>query len=436
LSITGIGFEPGSYNLTFGDEENADYGTVSGGEAIADTFWIPNVTPGVYEVLIVDSSDNELTAHFTVTDMSHASMDPTIAPNEYNITISGYNFADDAEPVDFRIYNSTDDWDMDVLNDPGAIPTETDSDGNFTGYWIVPDDSILSLGDYTVNITGDKGLMVQLTFSIVAARVDVTTSKPLFDRGNTVKFDISNDFDLPDSYLKIYSPDDTLWWITDDLIDEVWIQPNTLYTVPYYRQTANENPMDLASDAPLGTWTYIFYDADNEELMNGTFAVGPSTAAQVDELLDEVRSDIESLAVDVAGVTDDIQDDIDALSSDIGDVASDVDGLKDEIVGGLADDIASATAAANAAGDAIDDLENSLDNLKDSVGDIADTADSAESAANAAADAASDAASAAEDASSAASGLTTLVYGAIGASLIAALAAIVSLMQISKKIAG
>jgi methyl-accepting chemotaxis protein len=278
--------------------------------------------------------------------------------------------------------------------------------------------------------------MVQLSFSVVAARVDVTPSKPLFDRGNTVKFDISNDFDLPDSYIKIYSPADTLWWITDDLIDEVWIQPNTLYTVPYYRQTANENPMDLASDAPMGTWTFFFYDLDDIELMNGTFEVGPSTAAQVDELLGEVRSDIESLAGDVAGVTDDIQDDIDALSSEIGDVASDVDGLKDEIVGDLADDIASATAAANAAGDAIDDLENSLDNLKDSVGDIADTADSAESAANAAADAASDAASAAEDASSAASGLTTLVYGAIGASLIAALAAIVSLMQISKKIAG
>jgi len=34
------------------------------------------------------------------------------------------------------------------------------------------------------------------------------------------------------------------------------------------------------------------------------------------------------------------------------------------------------------------------------------------------------------------SGLSTLVYGAIAASLIAALAAIVSLMQISRRIAG
>ena len=426
LAITGIGFEPGLYNLTFGDEVYDGYGTVSPGEAIADTFWIPNVEPGVYEVLIVDSVENELAAHFIVTDMSHASIDPAVAPNEYNITLSGYNFADDAEPVDFVIYNSTDDWDMDVYEDgAGAVPAETDSDGNFTGWWIVPDDTILSLGDYTVNITDDKGLMVQLSFSIVAARVEVTPSKPLFDRGDTVKFDISNDFDLPNSYIEVFSPDDTLWWITDVFVPGVWVQPETLYTIPYYRQTANENPMDLASDAPMGTWMYFFYDWDDTELMNGTFAVGPSQAAQVDAMLEEVRSDISGLSDSVA----DLDGEFDALSDEIGDVSSDVDNLRDNIVGDLAADIAAATAAANAAGAAVDDLG-------DSVSDIADTADNALAAANSAADAADNAASAAEDASSAASGLTTLVYGAIGASLIAALAAIVSLMQISRRIAG
>jgi len=46
------------------------------------------------------------------------------------------------------------------------------------------------------------------------------------------------------------------------------------------------------------------------------------------------------------------------------------------------------------------------------------------------------AASAAEEAKTAASGLTPLIYGAIGVSLIAALAAIVSLIQISRRIAG
>ena len=54
----------------------------------------------------------------------------------------------------------------------------------------------------------------------------------------------------------------------------------------------------------------------------------------------------------------------------------------------------------------------------------------------AAADAATDVKDAVETTQRQTSGLTTLVYGAIGASLIAALAAIVSLMQISRRIAG
>ena len=53
LSITGIGFEDGPYNLTFGEELYADYDDGVGipgvtDEAIADTFWIPNVEPGTY----------------------------------------------------------------------------------------------------------------------------------------------------------------------------------------------------------------------------------------------------------------------------------------------------------------------------------------------------------------------------------------------------
>jgi len=69
----------------------------------------------------------------------------------------------------------------------------------------------------------------------------------------------------------------------------------------------------------------------------------------------------------------------------------------------------------------------------------ADAAAAAATAAGVKADAAAAAATAAktsaDSASSAANGLTTLIYAAIGASLIAALAAIVALMQISRKIA-
>ncbi|MCW3990248.1 MAG: hypothetical protein NWE88_09260 [Candidatus Bathyarchaeota archaeon] len=439
MAITGIGFENGLYNLTFGDELYEDYTDGVGsdgvtGEAISDIFYIPNIDPGTYEVMVIDSVENELTVHFTVTESSYASADPAMAPNEYNITFSGNNFADVDDLVELVIYNSTDDWPMDVrMNGDPGVPVETD-DGNFTGWWEVLDE--LSIGEYTINITGSEGLLVQLPFSVVAARVEVNPTKALFDRGNTVKFDISNDFDLPNSYIEIYSPDDTLWWITDLLVADMWIQPDLLYTVPYYRQTANENPMDLASDAPLGTWTYFFYDTADDELMNGTFAVGPSTAAQVDVLLEDVRSDLSGLAEDMAGLSDDFADDMDALSADFADDIASLSADFADDIDGLSDEIAAATDAGNAASDAVADLEDSFSDLEDSMGDIADASNSALDAAQEAADAAADAATAAEGAGDAAKGLESLVYGAIGASLIAALAAIVSLMQISKKIAG
>ncbi len=447
IAITGIGFAEGTYNLTFGAEDVEEgYGDVNAGEAISDNYYIPNVEPGVYTLTIIDVDENELAVIFTVTESTTASVDPVVAPTGYNVTLSGNNFADDSSEVDFVIYNSTDDWPMIVQTTisepeyPTLIDTITDDDGNFTGWWLV--DADLSNGDYTINVTGGQGLLVQLDFSVVAARVSVAPRKALFDRGNTVSFDISNDFALGGSYIEIFSPDDTLYWITEDFNianngdPSVWVLVDELYTVPYYRQTANMNEMELASDAPLGTWTYFFYDNTDDELMNGTFAVGPSTGAQVDALLEDVRDDISSLASDLAGITDDLEDDVAALSSEIGGIVSDMGDLRDDIVGDLANDIAAATDAGQSALDAVEDLADSMTDLGDAVGDIADIAVDAADAAQYAADAADDAVTAAENAGNAAQGLTTLVYGAIGASLIAALAAIVSLMQISKKIAG
>ncbi len=438
IAMTGIGFIAGLYNVTFGDELYEDYGTVVG-EALSDNFYAPNVAPGIYTMLIIDQDENELSVQFSVTAASTVSIDPVVAPNDYNVSLSGDNFADVEDgALTFEIYNTTEDWSlvMTVVTDPAGLATVTDDDGNFTGYWMVPADDELSLGDYTINITDSQDLLVQLSYSVVAARVDVTSRKALFDSGDTVAFDISNDFDLPGSYIEIYSPDDTLYWITEDFTG-VWVLVDDLYTVPYYRQTANMNLMELQNDAPVGTWTYFFYDVDNDELMNGTFAVGPSTAAQVDAMLDDVRSDISDIADDIAGITDDVEDDIAALSDEIAGVVSDLSSLGDDIVGDLADDIAGLSddfaSQTAATGDRIDDLE---DSIGDAIGDIADVSNSALDAAQSAADAANDAVQAAEDASKTAGGLTTLVYGAIGASLIAALAAIVSLMQISKKIAG
>jgi hypothetical protein len=87
-----------------------------------------------------------------------------------------------------------------------------------------------------------------------------------------------------------------------------------------------------------------------------------------------------------------------------------------------------AKTAATAAGTAAYAAKTSADAATAAATQAGTKADAAKTAADAAK-------TAADSAASAANGLTTLVYAAIGASLVAALAAIVALMQISRKIA-
>lgn len=433
--LTGTGFEPaGDWNATLGGELVAE-GTATGEGTISDYFYAPTLDVGAHELVVLDvESEIELSTTFMITDTTRVTLDPADAPNGYNVTVEGYNFADKVGVLEFVLYNATDEWEIDVVTDPGTVAAVTDVDGNFTAYWIIPDEDTLSIGDYTINVTGSEDLFAQVSFSVAAELVDVEARKTLFNRGDVLQFDVSNDFMYLESYLKIWDPNDNLYWRTEAL--DTWLKVSGLYTVPYYTQTSGGNPMLLAADAPLGTWTWKFYSSGTTNITDGTFDVGPSPASILTGQIDELSDQITEITDRLGDVTDDLEDDIGDLAGDIANVVSEMETLRDDIVDDLADDIAAATDAGKAASDAVADLENSLSDLEDSVSDIADISNSALDAAQLAADAAADAASAAEDAGDAANGLTGLVYGAIGASLIAALAAIVSLMQISKKIAG
>ncbi|GAI21817.1 unnamed protein product, partial [marine sediment metagenome] len=249
-----------------------------------------------YDIIISDTDENEMTVEFRVTAVTEVTLDPAMAPNKYNLTIEGCNFADKVdEEVEFVLYNATDEWDMDVYqNKAGDDPVKTGKDGNFTGWWLVLEDDTLSLGDYTINVTGYDDFFVQVPFSVVEARVSVAPRKPLFDRGDTIQFNVKNDFDFIDSYMKIWDPDDNLYWQTEVFKD--WVKAGDLYSVPYYLQTSGMNPMELTQDAPLGTWTYVFYETGTTQLTNGTFEVGPSTESL---LTDQIAALSEELGIDI-----------------------------------------------------------------------------------------------------------------------------------------
>jgi methyl-accepting chemotaxis protein len=432
VALTGIGFANGDYNMSFGDDETYLEGTVVS-EAISDTFYVPTLTPGTYYVSVTDSNENVLTTVFTITAATSLTPSPPEVAIGYNMSMFGEDYSNAAgTALTWYIYNST--WSEEISPQSMGADVTVAASGNFTGYWVLTNDTLLG-NTYTINATDANDLWAEFDFMVVPESIEIWPNSPAYSLGEIITFTIRATFAKTNAELQLWDSMGDL--IFKSTLDD-WELVDTWETIIYWNQVndVGGNPFLIPTDSDIGTWVWNITDTDDELVIGGTIEVLPTTAAQVDARLSDVEGSLADLADDIAGVTSDLGDEIDGLSSEIGDVASDVDNLRDEIVGDLSDDIAAATAAANAAGDAVTDLEGSLSDLESSVSDIADTANSAADAAASAADAADNAASAAEDASSAASGLTTLVYGAIGASLIAALAAIVSLMQISRRIAG
>jgi hypothetical protein len=331
-----------------------------------------------------------------------------VAPAGFDVDIEGYNFAQNPavpDNIEFILYNDTVEWDLSGLVEydgnpvelpPGPNADEDWDDGYFEGTFTLPEDDEISIGTYWLNVTDDEGMFAQYMFQIVDKTVDIEPKKTVFRVGETVGFNVESSFPQDNSYIKVWDPSGNLYWQTDAFAPDSWVEVGTIQRVPYYSQVAGGNPMNLLDDAPLGTWEWTWYDVDDEELDEGTFEVAEAEADVIGEQVADLNNQITDLASQLSDVSDEFAD----VKSDIADVAA------------IAEQ---AVTAANQAAEAVQT--------------VAQTA-------NTASQAAADAATAAEAARDAANGLTTLVYGAIGAALVAALAAIVSLMQISRRIAG
>ena len=420
VTISGAGFTlNGHWNATFnGEAITSASESVSSSGDFSKTFYVPQVDVGTYTVTALDiDSGVEVTEEFKVTDVTRVEVDPSSAPQGYNVTIKGWNFADDVTTLSCVIYNDTGSWTMNVKQFKKGTQNyrdaQTDSDGNFTAWWDFNDNATkLSPGVYTINVTDGHDFLAQATFEVVKVTISIESRKTEYNIGDTVAFDIKCSFPKDDSYIKIYDPDGNLYWRTDpfDEANDMWLKVDNYYTVPYYSQLVSGNPMILPPDAPTGTWTWVWYSSSDKQLANGTFTVLPAVEVELSEKISSLNASIQGMKSDIAG-----------LKSDISGVKSDIAGVKSDVAA-LKSDVAAAASAAK-------DAKEAASAAQEAVAEIAETASAAKSAAE-------EAKAAAEEAKTAASGLTPLIYGAIGVSLIAALAAIVSLIQISRRIAG
>jgi chaperonin cofactor prefoldin len=377
------------------------------GGVIGDTDWVPTIEPGVYDVVVTETSGISVTVELTVTENTYVTVSPLTAPATYSVDIEGYNFAHnpDDKSLTFLLYNDTDEWTLDVLFESNPVQLEDGGDdwddGYFEGTFDLPADDTVSIGSYMINVTSGDGMWAQVAFDVVSKTVGIDPKKTVFRVGETLGFNVETSFKQEDSWIKIWDPSGNLYWQTDAFDADVWVKVGTIMRVPYYSQVAGGNPMTFLEDAPLGTWTWKWYIYDSDEGEN--------------VVLDEGTFTVEAAAQDVvAGQVEDLANQITDLASQLEDVSGEFSDVKSDIAN-VAAVAQQAVAAAQQAAQAVQT--------------VATTANQA----NTAAQAAADAANAAKDA---ANGLTTLVYGAIGAALVAALAAIVSLMQISRRIAG
>jgi hypothetical protein len=395
VSISGSGFNStDKWNATINGESWLTNEDVGPSGVISQWAHVPSLELGTYEVLITEEGSGiQVSTDFEVTEVTYVETSPMVAPATYDVEFMGYNFASNpggSTLVTVEFYNDTDTyatWTVNLGSDPDW------DDGYWEDEWALPD---VDVGMYGVNVTDQYDLFYHFMFEVVPKTVDIEPKMAVFQIGDTVAFDVESSFAQDDSYIEVYDPDGSLYWVTQDFIPGLWVNVGVLEVVPYYAQVSGGNPMLLDESAPLGEWTWMWFDEFDDELDNGTFVVEESDSALLGQQVADLSEGLTELSDQVSGVSDEF----DSIRSEIADVAS-----------VAADAVAAAESAAEA------------------VNAVAATA-------NTASEAAADAAEAANAAKDAANGLTTLVYGAIGAALVAALAAIVSLMQISRRIAG
>jgi len=412
VAVTGTGFTPdGEWDASIDGKALLEDETVSGDTTLFSTFYVPTLEPGVYTVTVTDVDESiEVTKEFTVTEKTLITLDPVVAPVGLNVTIEGFYFAesDGVIDVDFEIYNATDDWNMDVYQGTGTVTTG--DDGGFTAWWVVP--QVLSEGTYTVNATDDEGLFAQSSFSVGSTVVSISLRKATYARGDTVMFNVESSFMEEGSYIVILDPDGDFVWRTDDL--DTWIRVDVSYVVPIYVQTAGGNPMILDSNAPLGTWTYTWFDSEDDELASGTFAVEETTTQEEEEEPTD-------------GTTTDAQN---------GELLTEIEGLRQEMAQ-LRDEAEQLKTAveqlSSATSGTMDEVVAELRSIKEDAEDALDSAEDAKAVADETKSEIDEIKSNSQEALSMARNQSTITFVALGVSLIAVLLGFVGPLRISRK---
>jgi len=418
VTVTGRGFTPsstvdiyfgvGTYPEGFFQKVKTGVKTDSAGD-FETTFIVPSAVEQDYTVAAEDEEGVIAQTTFTVVAAPEITVSPKSGLPEDEITVNGTNFTPDSTVT---IYMNTT-----ILKDL----VKTDSDGAFETTVKIPEDA--SLGSYVIKAVDEEGLSATATFDVVEKRVIITTRLATYAPGQKVSFYLNSTLEFATNItVEIKDPEGVLF-ASGVLVPER--DPDTgIWVVPYANSSFGPLPDDVFGD---WNWTAKYRLATETKTteVTGTFTVAPTALPGVKDLTDRVSALEDSMATlseKLEALSDKVDTlstavsalNIQAVSEAISSVREDVTGLKQDLTG----------------------LKTDLTSVKSDISDVSDTVSDVQSAVQNAVDAAAEAKSAAENASTAVSGIQTAVYGAIILALIAAVAAIMTVVTLQRKIAG
>ena len=391
-----------------------DYDTDSSG-AFTTTFTVPSVTTGFdYDITATDADGGTATETFTMTGATAITLSPKSGLAGTTVTVTGEWFT---AGKTVTIY-----FDATLV---GTATVGTVLNYEFETSITVPIGA--TYGAHTVKAMDSTGVYDTATFTVSERVIVIETRSTTYMPGDTLSFDIHSTVEFKktgatydDIVIKIYDPDDYLFWSVG------WMPVKDAelakWTVPYSTQVDDVTGfhLTLPSDAMAGLWkwnaTYYVTDVVAKIVKQGSFTVKAATAGVIDEKITALEQSINLLGVQILAAQ---------TAAQAAQTAATTAGTK-------ADAALTAATAAQAAATAAATAATTAGTKADAAMTAAQAATTAAQGAKTSVDSAISAANAAKAATD---GLTTLVYASIGASLIAALAAIVALMQISKKIA-
>ena len=378
--------------------------------AIDKYAYIPTVPAGTYTITVMDETGIKAEETFTVTATTQITVDPSSAPENYTVSITLKYFTAAGNKkntsVSLSMYNLTADGQVDwiykdlwnnitIQADTGYNNSYVDATGTYKGKFKVPQ---LDPGTYIINATDANGLKANVTFEIVRPTVLVYTGADEYLPGDRVSFFAKCTYSYLGRVINLYTPSG--FKITIAGLDITTKIGN------YFTGTVS---YILPADAETGTWTWNA--TIGGVTVEGSFTVTTrTTTGTLEERILKLKSDVSSLSEIVS-----------RLNSMINTQASDISKLSGSV---------------STLNSAVGDLSSAVSSLKEDVAKLASDVKALSSAISAAQSAAQDASKAASNAQSAVSGIQTAVYGAVILSLIAAVAAIISIIIMQRKIAG